>query len=351
MNLKKLKSNFYAVASKVSGEIYCVVKSEAYGCGLKRTSAVLARCGANGFVVAEVAEGEAIRREGINLPVLVLGYTPPSLMGKVLRFGLTQSVFDEKYLSDLAQYLQKKTTVNKLKIWLKVNCGFNRVGFCKKNWQKALDFCQSHHSLFEVEGIFAHFRDFCDGVKNRLYVEKFEDFCRQAQARPFFDGVKISLCNSAGLAQGLPVFDVARIGASLYGIGGEAEGGVVAEYFGRVLQVNRLKKGQSVGYDDSFVAQKECLVGVLDVGYADGLPRCAQEMGMVAYVEGELCPFVGSVCMNHSFVLLKSAVKPYCLAEIFGNHVTAKSLAERLNSVDYEVLCRFGKNAKKIYCQ
>ena len=352
VDLKKIKNNFCTIKNNLNkAELFCVVKSDAYGCGARFVAPFLQRCGADGFVVADVEEGVALRKAGVCLPIVVLGRSNGADVKKALAYNLTLSVFNEEYLRELYGVLRDEKTDKKsmLQIWLKINCGFNRVGFTEEKWQELSVCPSSFNDFLQVTGIFAHFREFGDKNNQFEYVQKFERGCALIKSNPVFSGAKRSLANSCALRNGFFNCDVARVGASLYGLGGDGVEDTVAEFFAKILQINFLKKGQTVGYDDTFVAQKDCRVAVLDVGYADGLPRSASRLGVEGYLSGVKLPFVGSVCMNHSFLLLDENSDVTQDVEIFGKNISATSLAQKLNTIDYEILCRFGKSSKKIY--
>lgn len=351
--MDKLAANFLSVKSKVgNAEVYCVVKSDGYGCGLAAVSGVLERTGSDGYVVADFDEGVALRDMGIRKPVVVLGSVSPCLLGEAIERDLTVSVFNYAYLERIIEKIPKG---KKLKIWLKINSGFNRLGF------DALDFAKEKvvgllsSDKLDMAGIFSHLRGTGADVSTCQY-RLFLHLVDGIRAHGVGLNAKLSLLNSGGVDYGLPALDIVRTGAALYGLKGnkkenvEAENNpVVAEFYAQILQINTVPSGESLGYDDSFVPQIDTRVAVLDVGYADGLPRRADKKGLFAIINGKRCPFVGSVCMNHSFVALPNGICPVGDAEIFGKNLPVALLANRLETIDYEILCRFGKTAERIY--
>jgi len=355
VDLDKVLDNYQKIVDKVGDKkVYCVVKSNAYGCGASVVAKELQNSGASGFVVANVKEGVNLRKNGVKNPILVLGFTGAKDFWALKKYDLTQSVFCFEYLQKVCDFIQKTSTP--LKVWLKFNCGFNRVGFDFDQINMAFDLLNEIMDKVVLTGVFSHLRSGLDDQSRLKQVLKsqldtFDKLKKQAQTHPFFKknhSVEWSILNSVGVDFFYNAFDVVRVGASLYGLGDSGYCGEW-EFFARLLQVNHLKKGQSVGYDDSFVAKKDCFVGVLDVGYADGLPRRATERGLKVFVGGKYCPIVGSVCMNHSFVLLPQKLKNFCKVEVVGRHIPPQSVAKKLNTIDYEIYCRFGKNSPFIY--
>ena len=353
VDLGVLKSNFFKANYLASGaQVYCVVKSDAYGCGMEKIAKTLQDLGASGFVVADVAEGVTLRQAGITKPITVLGYTCLKDLSVLKKYNLTQSVFNVDYLKVVKDFAKQKFDGKKLDLWLKLNCGFNRVGFGGLELERAfLELCEIKKEM-EFSVLFAHLRD--GGATQATLINRakkqFEEFCNLTKIAKSFSplkNTKLSLLNSGGLIMGLPSLDIVRTGALLYGL---TEGSIpIVSFFANVLQVNTLETGQGMGYDDSFVAEKTTKIAVLDVGYADGLPRRASDLGLRAFVGGKYHPFVGSVCMNHSFVAVDEDVSVFSTAEIIGKNILPKEVAQKLKTIDYEIFCRFGKNSKKIY--
>ncbi|MBR5250660.1 MAG: alanine racemase [Clostridia bacterium] len=353
--MDKIVKNYQKILAKVGDKkVYCVVKSNAYGCGASVVARELENNGASGFVVSNVLEGAKLRKNGIKKPILVLGLTEIKDFWVLKRYDLTQSVFCFEYLDKILDFTKK--TSGALKVWLKFNCGFNRLGFDVVDAKKLFDLLYQNINKISVTGAFAHLSSGFTPQSRLKRVLKYEldRFCelkKQAQTHPFFNKnttILWSILNSVGVNHFTNAFDVMRVGASLYGLGEWGYDGEW-EFFAKLLQVNKLTKGQSVGYDDTFVAKKDCFVGVLDVGYADGLPRRASQYGLKVFVDGDYCPIIGSVCMNHSFILLPRFVKSFCQVEVVGRHLSPSSVAKKLNTIDYEILCGFGKNSPFIY--
>lgn len=352
VNLSKIEENFLSVKKAVGGvEVYCVVKSDGYGCGLEAVSKVLDGAGADGFVVADVKEGVALRDAGIRQPVLVLGSDFCRLTDEVVDRDLTLSVFNADCLTAVTKNVAKG---KKLKVWVKLNTGFNRLGFNADDLSNGEISAALLSEKIEITGIFSHLR----GTGEEYGRYQYEVFLRLVdvlRVHGVRKNARLSLLNSNGIKLGLPTLDIVRTGAALYGLYGEKqpdlyeEKAVVAEFFARVLQINTVRAGDGLGYDESFLPQIDTRVAVLDVGYANGLPRRADKKGLFVLIDGHRCPFVGSVCMNHSFVALPFGVKSAESAEIFGKRLPLSYVAKRLETLDYEVLCRFGGATERAY--
>ncbi len=340
-----LKNNFDTIKKRCApAATYCVVKSDAYGCGAVETSKRLQRFGADGFVVTKADEGVLLRKNGISKPIVVLGRTPLNKAGLLTKYSLTQSVFCEEYFNTLA------ATSARPPVWLKINCGFNRLGFGLDKVLGALK--KIKNEGFDVKGVFAHLSASAPRTKlqkeiNKTQIAAFDAAVAEIKAAGF-KNLSFCLCNSGGAATMQNKYDAVRIGAGLYGIG-DTNALAIKSVYATILQVNKLKIGETLGYDAGFIARKECRIAVLDIGYADGLFRCLSGKGRV-YLNGEYCKIIGNICMNHCFVLLKDGMRADVgdNAEVAGKFVTAKQIAKRAATIDYEVYCRLN-GEKTIY--
>ena len=346
IDLSKIAYNFDYLKSRAkTAKIYCVVKSNAYGLGLIDVVKKLDCVGADGFIVADLSEAIKLRENGINKPIIILGYTHPNLAEKLAEFDLTQSVFNIDYLF-LLKCAAKKISKD-IKVWLKVNTGFNRLGFLSKN-TAVLKAALSFNNIV-VKGIFAHLSDSAAATArtkkiNKKQIKDFEQLINSKiiSEKKHEENIDISLFNSGGITKDYRLYDIIRAGAALYGIGSVKDVKPALSVYACVMQINRLNKGESVGYDGAFKTKKNCKIAVLDIGYADGLNRILSKKARV-YLNGSYAKIVGNICMNHCFIKLNKNqwAKIGDKAEILGEHIKVKEMAHLSKTIDYEIYCRF----------
>ena len=133
ISLKNARHNYEVLKSKLNSKvkICCVVKADAYGHGAVELSKLYESLGANFFATATFFEAVQLRKNGIKKPILILGYTPPYYAKKLEEFNLSQTVYCSEYAKELYEFAKKQNA--KIKIHLKIDTGFNRIGFVCNN--------------------------------------------------------------------------------------------------------------------------------------------------------------------------------------------------------------------------
>ncbi|MDX8380840.1 MAG: alanine racemase [Ghiorsea sp.] len=273
--------------------IMAVVKANAYGHGLIPVSSALYQEGCRNFAVTDTKEGISLR-EHLNPDATITVFS---------------GIFDMDDASackthTLTPVLTNTDQLELLKncgftgnIWLKVDTGMNRLGCLDI---QAFNESLSHQPHIQLAGIMSHMAcaDTPENPLNQKQISDFQTMSAQANVSAY------SLFNSAGsLAFGdtIPT-DVIRPGIALYGIepvAGKNYGfKPVAELSSRVIQARQIKRGESVSYDASWIAQEDTNIAVVALGYADGLPRLLSNQGVV-WCKGEQLPIIGKVCMDY----------------------------------------------------
>lgn len=204
---------------KPTTKLCAVVKADAYGHGAVPVASEAVRSGADFFAVALSQEGIELRNAGIDKPILILGPMPimPGVADNIVRYGLSQAVFDVRRLEILAQ--AAATAGQKARVHLAVDTGMNRIGV---QVDEVADFAKKIVSCpdIELEGIFSHFcsADERDKDFTRLQYERFEKAVRAIEAEGIHIPVK-HIANSAGLSELTQYqWDMSRQGITLYGM-------------------------------------------------------------------------------------------------------------------------------------
>ncbi len=353
VDLSRVAYNFNYILSKAkTAKIYAVVKSNAYGLGLVDVAKKLDSVGAEGFIVADLPEAIKLREGGIKKPIVILGYTHPKQMEKIIVHDLIQSVYNIDYLF-LLKCAAKKLSKS-VKVWIKTNAGFNRLGILSHSFAELKSALRFNNII--VKGVFAHLSDSAETSmytkkNNKKQIKNFEKLLasKTLENNDFEKKIEISLFNSGGIIKEHCLYDIIRAGAALYGIGSVEEVKPVLSVYASVMQVHRLNKGECVGYNGAFVAKKDCKIAVLDIGYADGLSRILSKKAKV-FLNGGYAKIIGNICMNHCFIKLNKNqwAKMGDKAEILGEHIGVKKMAQLSKTIDYEIYCRFN-NIPKSY--
>ncbi len=290
--------------------LLAVVKANAYGHGLLEVVPRAVEV-AEWFGVHTAEEARQIRRLGLNVRVLIMGFVPPSeLYDLDSNHHLVISSFES--LEWIASYRQR--TGVKLPIHIKVDTGAKRQGISADVLTKLLKFT-SRQSI-EVVGISSHFANIEDTIEHefaRVQLQRFRDVLEVARRElkelpPYIH----ASCSAAALLFRETDFTLARVGISMYGhwpsretrlswsMEHQGEGvnlQPVLTWKTLVGQLQPVDSGESVGYGRTWTARRTSQLAVIPVGYADGYSRSLGNRGRVL-IRGRSAPVVGRVCMN-----------------------------------------------------
>ncbi len=334
--------------------LMAVVKANAYGHGAAATAHILTTAGADRLAVATLSEGVELRQAGIQVPILVLGYTPGRLAEVAVRYRITVAVYDLATAQALAGVASPDQPAA---VHVKINTGMNRLGLLPA---EALDFLKILHTMpqLDVEGIFTHFATSDLDDKNFAWMQfrQFQqllDFLNEQELRP-------ALAHAANSAAMLTMpethLDMVRTGIALYGLHPDpAETRLPAAFRPalrwktEVAQVRIVQPGETVSYGREFIAAQPMTIAVLPVGYADGFPRRPFDWGSVL-IHGRAAPLLGRVCMDQVMVdvtALVAKLGPVCQGDevvLIGHQgeakLTAEMIADRLGTNNYDVVSR-----------
>lgn len=334
-------------------ELMAVVKAEAYGHGLYEIATHLNKIGVKAFAVATIDEGIKLRQYGVLGEILILGYTAPARAKELRKYDLTQTLIDYKY----ALLLDKQGY--DVMTHIKVDTGMHRLGFDTKDIEKISAVFSMKH--IKVSGIYTHLCaadsvDEKDIFFTNVQIESFYNLLNQLKEK----GItipKIHIQSSYGLLN-YPELkcDYVRVGVSLYGVLSSPNDRTklhldlrpVLSLKSRVILLREIKKGESVGYSRSFVANRDSLIALLPVGYADGYPRNLSCGKSYVLINGHQAPVVGKICMDQLAVDVTDIpnVKTGSIATLIGKdgkeEITAPMVAESAESITNELLSRMG---------
>lgn len=337
-----------------------VVKADAYGHGAVQAALELERLGTDYLAVSSLDEARELRRGGIRAPVLILGHTPPEMVPQLIACGVTQAVSAR---SKAEAYSKAAAACGgTLKIHIKVDTGMSRLGFLVREGhfeggvEAITRSCELPH--LEAEGIFTHFAAADeDGEAGKAYTrEQFALFSRVLEALEK-KGRTFSLrhcANSGALARYPEMYlDMVRPGIALYGAGEDRQRLGLRPVMTLKSSVSTIKVfdgGTDISYGRTFRTQGKTRVGVLPIGYADGLFRGLSNRAAVWTPQGP-APILGRICMDMTMIDL-SGLPDVCVGsevEIFGGRQTADDLAAVLGTIPYELTCAVSKRVPRLY--
>ncbi|MUU50787.1 alanine racemase [Helicobacter pylori] len=367
VNTASLRHNFSAVKSIVpkDAHIMAVVKANAYGAGALKASEIFLQEGANYLGVAALDEALELRSHFSQTPILILGYSPNANASMLIDNDLSAMVFSLEQAEVFSQVALKSQ--KRLKIHLKIDTGMHRLGL--EPTFKSIETIKKIRALkgLEVEGIFTHLSNADANIKTHAknqmkafnaFLEQLLDQKIEFQYRHAYNSAGIlSLCNGNENR----LLNLYRPGIMLYGFypsNGMKESSQtilknVISLKARIVQIKRVKKGEFIGYGEHFYTNEETLVGVLALGYADGL-ACALGNRIQVVINNQLAPLIGKVCMDQCFVKLNNIqAKEGDEVILFGDKSTkandASEIAALLNTIAYETISTLSKRLERVY--
>ncbi len=361
IDLDALKHNFEEIKKATTDGvgILAVVKADAYGHGALEIAKTLIDSGAAGLCLATIDEAVELRKHGITVPMMTLGFTDSSRFEDAVKYDVEQSVYSyeiTKALSDEA-VKQGKT----IKIHVKLDTGMGRIGF-KTDGSETEEIVKAC-SLPGIEpyGVFSHFAvaDTNDDEYTREQYARFMKQIEELKGRGI-SFVKRHICNSAGILRFPEMhLDMVRAGIILYGLMPpgcpepicDVALKPVMNWYAKVIHVKTVPVGTTVSYGRHFTAERPTEVTTVGIGYADGLSRRLSN-GFELLIGGRKCPIIGNICMDMCMVDttdLEERPKVGDRVTVFGSDRSADELAEALDTINYEITCDVGKRVRRLY--
>ncbi|HUR78840.1 MAG TPA: alanine racemase [Acidimicrobiales bacterium] len=352
IHLGAIEANTRAVADLVRpAELCAIVKANGYGHGAEDAARAALRGGATRLGVALTEEGVALRKAGVDAPILLLSQPSSAAMPDVVRYGLTPTLYSARAVSALAAVAKRRGTT--VPVHVKVDTGMHRVGATPDAAVEiAVQVAQT--AGLDLEGFYTHLavsEELARTAVTEAALDKFDAAVEKLAAQ----GVAPPLLHAAnsGGALGHPRsrYDMVRVGIALYGYspGPDLVGRVpltpAMDLRARVTHVQRLEGGEGVSYGLRYTTKRPTVIATLPLGYADGVPRALSVADASVLLAGKRCPIAGSVTMDQLMVDCgpESTVEPGDEAVLLGTQgdeaITAEDWAQRLGTISYEILC------------
>lgn len=309
INLDHIKNNLLKAKMHIDKEtkIAAVVKANAYGHGAPLVAEALIEAGVDMLNVACLTEALELRKNIKDFPILIMGYTSDDLLEIAIRNNITLTIFSLKQGEEISKI--SKVLGKVAKVHLKIDTGFNRLGFKlgdeEENTIKSIEKIYSLENIY-VEGIFSHLALVDISIDKNQY-RVFMEFVERLNKRDICIPIK-HISDSIALVE-YPEFqmDMVRPGAFIYGL--EPAGHdrdklglrMALTFKTKIAQIKKIHKGEGVSYGFNFIAKRETFVATLPVGYADGYFRALSNKGYVS-INGKKAPIIGRMCMDQCMV-------------------------------------------------
>ena len=318
--------------------IMAVVKSNAYGHGLVQVAQAL-NSSVEAFAVATVDEAITLREADIQGSICVLsGFSEADHVAEIRKYEICVVL----YCQEQIQILKRIKLDRPIDVWLKINTGMNRLGFSVNSVQSVFHELKSS-SFVSIQGVMSHFAcadeidsDFTTRQINRLKIatENIE--------------IPLSIANSPAILKWPKShLDWVRPGIMLYGASpfsgstGEELGLRPAmTVYSKVVAINTLSKGESIGYGLTWQSSDSIRVGIVACGYGDGFARCVSP-GTQVMINDVRAEIIGRISMDTFAVNLSDCptAKVGTLVKLFGHELPVEELAAATGTIPYETLC------------
>ncbi len=362
IDIGALQNNYRACLEKLrqtSGgvRILSVVKADGYGHGDKTCVCALLDAGCDFFAVSCPEEAYRVREQAENkADVLILGYTPPQLAPQLAKHNLIQTLLSPTYAKELAAVV-KQENLAPLRIHIAVDTGMGRIGYPARTEKEIDETVQNILSLakdgaFEICGMFTHFARADEELatskeKTTVQIERYRTLKQKLEENGMVIPFHHVSNSAAALTRPNDVFDGVRLGLCLYTPPAYTPKRLhlqpVMHLSADVVHIQTIPAGESVGYGGRFTALKDTPIGVLPIGYADGIPRSLRGAVLTLHTEKGDFPvkIIGSVCMDQCMIDLSGVdAKVGDRVSFFGHTPGALlKLAEHAGTIPYELLC------------
>lgn len=346
-----------------------VVKGNAYGHGLVPTARAVEPF-ARRICVYSIEEAIALRDGGITAPLLILGPIPQDALDDALATGAELSLWNAKNFARLVCTAARKRQV-RAAVHIKVNTDLNRLGFQPHELTDAVEEFLRLREI-EIAGIFSHLAS-AEELDSPYTMHQLDALERAiAQSRPLFERRSMTpiahiAASAAAMLWPQTRLDMSRFGIALYGLmpspqtrealyNAPIDLQPALAYRSQIVVSRTVAAGASVGYGGTFHAPHDMRVGVVPVGYADGVPRALSNRGAFI-VDGALCPIVGRVAMNMTEIDLSPAPRAHTgsvvtLIGCDGDAVVgADDWANWAETINYEIVTRLPAELPRDYVE
>lgn len=364
VNLSAIAQNFKSIKSQTTADVLAVVKADAYGHGLIQVSKALEDAGADWFGTALLEEAINLRKAGVLKPIISwltpLGEDFKSAIDLGIDLGIPS-------IDLLDEVIEAASAIGKAaRIHLEIDTGMSRGGVLS-DWDDLLQVLLKAVKAKQIEviGIWSHFAraDEPDEVMNKVQLQIFEEkieLAREAGITAEF----IHIANSAALfTNKISHKNIIRTGIALYGLSPDINNVGASSALGvrpamilkaKLNLVKEVPAGVSVGYGGTAITNSETKLGIISLGYADGIPRNTDSSAGV-FVAGARAPIIGRVSMDQFVVDLGLACSAKTGDEVivFGDgssgEYTVDEWAKAAGTINYEIITRIGPRVPRIY--
>ena len=379
VNIDNLKNNVKNIVNNYNKYNYFigVVKGNCYGHGVTYVINELIESGINYLAVSSLEEALEARNVNKKIPILCLEPIAIEYLDICIKNKITITVHDYNY----AKKLIEKNINKKIKIHLKIDSGMNRLGFKDKNELKEIYKKLKENKNIEIEGIYTHFATL--GINDKEWDNQLNKFkyltedinlseipiVHLAKSAAFIDHPKIDFCNGIRLGIAMygydpnPKYNTNGIKNKLRQIKrnilrkknkvSETTTKIPFELkpafkmYTELIQIKKVKKGEFVGYGAMYRADEDITIGIMPVGYDDGIFR--KSTGRYVSIKNKRYKIIGDVGMGMTAVKIDDSIEITDRVTLIGDNIPIKEVATHNGTSIYETMCNIGKTIPRVY--
>lgn len=364
IDIGALENNYRACLEKIrqtapQTRIISVVKADGYGHGSNTCVRILLDAGCDFFAVSCLEEASPVndQAEG-KADVLILGYTIPKLqtVQELVKFDFIQTLLSPDYARELATLI-KQENLPPIRVHIAVDTGMGRIGYPARTDAEIEETVQNilalqEESAFQICGMFTHFARADEALatskeKTNLQAARYRRLKEKLEERGMVIPFHHVSNSAAALTRPDDVFDGVRLGLALYTPPTYKPKRLnlqpVMHLSADIVHIQTVPAGESVGYGGRFTALSDTVIGVLPIGYADGIPRSLRGATLTLHTQNGDFPvkMIGSICMDQCMIDLSGIdARVGDRVSFFGHTPTAlEKLATHAGTIPYELLC------------
>lgn len=355
INLTAVSNNYRVFNQKLKPEtkLMAMVKAFGYGSGSVELAKHLNNLGVDYFGVAYASEGEQLRKADVQTPIMVMS-PEQSSFSSIIENNLEPEIYS---LDILDAFIRALINFNKKEypIHVKVDSGMNRQGF---QAHEIKELCKTINAQPEVNvvSVFSHLAASDETNHSEftsMQINRFEEINSAIEKEIGTNYLKHILNTHGIINYPEHQYDMARLGIGLFGedFSGKLKNQLqnVISFKTSITQIKQVKQGESIGYGRSTILTEDKIIGILPVGYADGYFRALSNKAEV-FINGKKAPVIGNVCMDITMIdLTNIEANVGDKVELFGEHITLTELAEKANTISYEILTSISSRVKRVY--
>ena len=339
---------------KPKTKILAMVKSNSYGSGTEKMASFYEQQGIDYLGVAYVDEGVELRNQGITLPILVMNAEEDGFEN-CIAFNLEPAIYS---FDQLDQFIKELIFSGKTDypIHLKVNTGMMRLGFEVSEIGQVIEIIQAQPEV-KIKSVYSHLADsdnIADTEFTNIQIKRFEKAWMKIQEHISYPFDR-HILNSEGVSR-FPnaQYEMVRLGIGMYGYSSNPEFKnkiqAAVNWNSSISQIKTIKKGESVGYSRTFLAENAMQIAIIPVGYADGFRRSLSNGKGSVFIQNKSCKVLGRVCMDMIMVDITDLnCQSGMHVEIIGKNQTMEQFSEQMETIPYEVMTSFSRRVHRVY--